>query len=485
MNKASSQNELSQKLIKLYILALSAVAMFSIVSQILIQVSISQQQNDARVVNIAGRQRMLSQRLCKTTILLVHQEIFLADAEHYSQDIRDIIDLWGKCHNGLKTGLLKLDTEIPVKNSAKIDSMFLKLDPVFDIIVSNAKIIRNEIDTPSVNKSDVINYSLAQILQNERTFLKMMDKIVFQYDSEAKERVGQLKNIEILLFGLTILILILEGLFIFRPTYKQVNLTIDSIKESENNFQKLNEQLKIVNASLIKAESELLKATEEKYKLQIKEDKIRSASLMEGQEEERKRISLELHDGIGQMLTGLKLIAEKLNTNAFEQEKDRKTFNDLKLLLNETIAETRVISFNLMPSVLNDFGIISAIRLLGEQTEKNTAIKIKFNRTAFEYRLPQNIEITIYRITQEAINNVIKHAEATELVINLLISENQIKLLITDNGKGFDSRKLKNKTLKNGVNNMRSRTEINNGEFKISSSLTKGTKILAILPLKS
>jgi signal transduction histidine kinase len=484
MNNLASQKELSAKLVRLYILALCGVALFSIIGQVMIQVSISEQQDDARVINIAGRQRMLSQRLCKTTILLTNPQIFRPDAEHYSQDIKDIIELWSKCHNGLKNGILKLDDKtISVKNSPKIDSMFYKLDPIFQIILVNAKIIEAEIDTPSVNKSNVIGYSLSQILQNERSFLKMMDKIVFQYDIEAKKRVEKLKNSELLLFSLTLIILLLEGIFIFRPTYQQINQTIDSISQSEKNLQKLNHQLQISNSSLIKAENELLKATEEKYKIQIKEDKIRSASLIEGQEEERKRLSLELHDGIGQMLTGLKLAAEKLNTENFNNDKDKKTLSDLKHLLNDTIAETRVISFNLMPSVLNDFGVISAIKLLAEQAEKNSTTQIKFSYSQSINRLPKNIEITIYRIAQECINNCMKHANAKELNISLVHSENIIKLLIADNGKGFDLRKLRNKSVKNGINNMRSRTEINNGEFKISSRSEKGTKILVKLPL--
>ncbi|MDX2188920.1 MAG: histidine kinase [Bacteroidota bacterium] len=484
MPKSSSQKDLSNNLVKLYILALSAVALFSIISQILVQYSIAQQQNDARVVNIAGRQRMLSQKLCKTAILIVEPKVFMADAEYYYQDISEIIELWEKCHYGLKNGLLKLENDVPVNNSAKIDSMFNKIEPIFLKLITNAKIINSQTVNPTTLKSDEVKQSLNQMLQNERTFLKMMDKIVFQYDSEAKERVGNLKTIELWLFLLTIIILILEGIFIFRPTYKQINDTIDEIKASEQNQKDLNEQLNLVNDSLFRARYELLEATEEKYKLLMKEDKIRSVSLIEGQEDERKRLSIELHDGLGQMLTGLKLISEKLNENTFEHEKDRKTFNDLKQLLNETIAETRTISFNLMPTVLNDFGIISAIKLLSEQTEKNATISIKFTHNLEEKRLPKNIEITIYRIAQEAINNIIKHANASEIEINLMLIDKIIHLSINDNGKGFDIRRKNNKKIQNGINNMRSRTEINEGEFKIISNVGRGTKINVSIPLK-
>jgi signal transduction histidine kinase len=483
LSDKETPSKLSRKLVRLYMLALSLVAFFSVIGQVLIQTAITDQQNYSRVINIAGRQRMLSQRLCKTSILLANPTIFMPDAEIYTQDINEILELWIKSHLGLKNGLLKLETDIYVSNSPKIDSMFKELDPIFKTIYQNAQIISKEIKQPSLQKNAIIQDALSFILKNERSFLLMMNKIVFQYDSEAKVKIDKLKKIELLLFFLTLIILVLEGIFIFIPSYKQINATVSTLAASENELFLLNEQLYSTNQSLIKTKEDLVRATEEKYRLQMKEDKVRSASIIEGQEEERKRMALDLHDGIGQMLTGLKLIAEKLTDTAFSTDKERKTFVDLKSLLDETIAETRVISFNLMPSVLNDFGLVSAIRLLIEQTQKNTEISILFNVRDASFRFNKNLEVTLYRICQEAINNTIKHAKASEIVIELRTSNYYIHFNIIDNGQGFDQRKLKSKTIKNGIRNMKARAELHNGELKISTGKNKGTSILVKMPL--
>ncbi|MFN0047797.1 MAG: histidine kinase [Cytophagales bacterium] len=481
---AAIEKMLPRKLIKLYVLALSFVALFLIIAQIVIQVSIIDQQSDSRVVNIAGRQRMLSQKLCKTSILLGNPTIYLPDAELYISDLDDILELWSTCHFGLMNGKLELDATIFVKNSSNLDSMYAAINPIFNVIYTNARNISKEMNNPSLQKNDIIKSSLIQILQNEQAFLKAMDAIVFRYDAEAKKRVEALKRIEILLFGITLIILFLEGIFIFLPTYKQIDFALNALVNREKELEEANVQLIAANLVVSNAKTELLAATQEKYQLQIQQDKVRNWSLIKGQEEERKRISLELHDGIGQMLTGIKLIAENLNSNVFSLEKDRQTFDDLKQLLNDTIAETRIISFNLMPAVLNDFGIFSALRMLIEQTKKNASIQFDFNTNGLEFRFNRNIEINIYRICQEAINNTIKHASATNVSININILTDSILIKYTDNGIGFDSKKVNKNSLKNGLNNIKARTELLNGNLVLASAKGKGIKIEINLPLQ-
>lgn len=478
----SIQKELSDKLVKLYLLALCAVALFSIVSHIVMQVSMTQQQNDARVVNIAGRQRMLSQRLTKTCILLANHTINNPEFTTYKQDLMEIIPLWAKCHSGLISGKLVLETRTNVINSPQIDSMFLQINPYFKTMISNAEIINNILQSSVPINELIIQQSLKEILQNERFFLLTMNKIVFQYDMEAQQRVGRLKKIEFCLLLITLLILILEGIFIFKPTYILVNNTVDTIKKSENALISTNNTLKNVNETLYITQKQLLKITEEKYKLLLKEDKIRSLALLEGQEEERKRISLELHDGIGQMLTGIKLMSENININLLPDERDQKTIANIKQLVSETIAETRVISFNMMPAILYDFGTIAAIKSLIEQIQISSPIAINFNYTEIDFRLPKNVEITLYRIVQEAINNTIKHAQATKIDLTFGVVLKEVVLVIADNGCGFaenDSLNLKNQQ---GMMNIRSRVDVNNGSCTILSHMSNGTIIDIKIP---
>jgi len=483
MKNLSIEKRLPRKLKRLYILALSLVAIFLVVGQALIQVSITKQQSDSRVVNIAGRQRMLSQRLCKTSILLANPDIYMPDAEIYIQDLASILELWLKCHEGLKSGILLLETAIPVKNSLKIDSMFAAIDPMFSIMYFNAQEIKSQLESPTKAKNEIIKNALVKMLQNERSFLKTMDAIVFSYDIEAKQRIENLKKIEIFLFVVTLLILVVEGVFIFIPTYKQIDIALTTLVAREGELRTINGRLKEANLSVLNARSALLKATQETYDLEKHQDKLRNASLIKGQEEERKRIALELHDGIGQMLTGIKLISENMNDADFPAEKDRKTLSELKQLIADTIAETRVISFNLMPSVLNDFGVFSAIRMLLEQTKKSSEIHFYFVAPEVEFRINRNLEITLYRICQEAINNTLKHAKATEVNINIQINNDAIIFKYADNGIGFDVKKLVSKALKNGINNIKARTELCDGTVKILSAKGKGMNISIYIPV--
>jgi signal transduction histidine kinase len=139
-----------------------------------------------------------------------------------------------------------------------------------------------------------------------------------------------------------------------------------------------------------------------------------------------------------------------------------------------------------MPSVLNDFGIISGLKLLCEQTEKNSSIKTKLT---YNYpsntRLSQDLEITLYRLAQEGINNVVKHAKATELSLILNVDNEAIILLIIDNGVGFDMRKLKSRVIKNGIKNMKSRAELHDGELKIHTKIGEGTRIWLRIPMNN
>ena len=270
------------------------------------------------------------------------------------------------------------------------------------------------------------------------------------------------------------------------PLVRYVKEIIIRISESESELQFKNQQLNTSNEQLILTQKDLLKATEEKYVLLRQEDNIRSTSLIEGQEEERKRLARELHDGIGQMLTGLKLDSENLKNLPFINEKQRKLFEEHQKLIDETIEATRTVSFNLMPSVLTDFGLPSALRLLTERTSKSAGFAAKFNDFTENFDIPNKIENNLYRITQEALNNIVKHAKAHKIVVELSNIDNKfITLSIVDDGKGFDTKKSKkNKITGNGLGNIQTRVRLLNGSIKINAELNKGTSIFVKIPLK-
>jgi signal transduction histidine kinase len=165
-------------------------------------------------------------------------------------------------------------------------------------------------------------------------------------------------------------------------------------------------------------------------------------------------------------------------------ERGQKQLEELKTLIGQTIGETRVISFNLMPAVLSDFGIASALKLLTSQTSNNTGSNITFHTNFNGARLPKNIEIGLYRIAQEGIHNALKYAQANRIAVELVTKKKYIHLVIADNGKGFVYGAEEEKGVAHlGINNMQERSHMINGSMKIQSEPGKGTRIHIKLPV--
>lgn len=467
---------------KLYILALSAVALLSIAGQVLVQVELKKQSTDGRVINLAGRQRMLSQRICKNAVLITYQ-IKPTRVDIYQKELNQSLETWKSVHNGLQINYLdSLGSTSP--NSEEIKQLFKTIEPHYQSIYTNATLIRNNIKE---NSSTAIYSKMDSILAHEKDFLEGMNNIVFQYDQEARAHVAKLRNMELILLFITLTILILEGLFIFKPAVKKLNQTMEKLIVSENNAKEINQELSLVNTNLKITELELIKTTNEKHEQQLSEQKIRAASLLKGQESERKRIAREMHDGIGQMLTALKLNIESISVAQLD-EKNLMLVDDVKQLIGKTIAETRTITFDLMPTVLNDFGITSALKQLADQATKTSGVNVIFEGSNSFDRLDKNTEIGLYRIAQEAINNAVKYAQATQIEIALFLKKDNLYLTISDNGNGFDLKQSylnsDQKKINRGIYNMQERTNLLDGAFKLTTSEGQGTKILSIIPVK-
>jgi nitrate/nitrite-specific signal transduction histidine kinase len=218
----------ARRLTKLYITALSIVALLSIVAQGLVQHALNQQSGDARVINIAGRQRMLSQRLSKAALALQFTSD-VAERKSRAQELQTVLGLWERSHVGLQQG----DPEkgLPGRNSAEVIGMFSAIDPFHKSMVRDAKDLLDAVGPDASRKVDVaaVQPAVAQILAAEPSFLTGMDKIVFQYDKEATERVNRLKEVELILLGVTLFVLLLEGLYVFRPAVREIRKTISDL----------------------------------------------------------------------------------------------------------------------------------------------------------------------------------------------------------------------------------------------------------------
>ncbi len=207
-----------------------------------------------------------------------------------------------------------------------------------------------------------------------------------------------------------------------------------------------------------------------------------SSRLLTAHEEERRRISREIHDALGSFLGGLKFLAEKLLRQIGKNE----DLENLIGFIQRACEETRRIQSDLHPPLLDDLGILATINWLSREFQKtSTGIRLKIQVDIEEKDIPDPIKIVIYRITQEALNNIAKHSKA-DLVDFSLRKTERIDLLIRDNGQGFDpGKKLSLAGSKGGIGltSMRERAELSGGSFAVESAVGKGTCIRVTWPL--
>jgi signal transduction histidine kinase len=211
-------------------------------------------------------------------------------------------------------------------------------------------------------------------------------------------------------------------------------------------------------------------------------------SLQHAQEEERQRIARELHDDLGQKLSGIKMNLESmLDVISSRNKKAISHVEIIKHHVDGLLTDVRRISGNLRPTALDDFGLAIALKLLCKEFEKTYQMTIdcKIHDTSGQRYNPQ-IEIAIYRITQESLSNIAKHAEATSAQVEMQIHEQRCILDVTDNGKGFKPASLPLRIqpgYRFGLLGMRERAEYLGGMFLLQSVPEKGTRIHVEIPL--
>ncbi len=210
----------------------------------------------------------------------------------------------------------------------------------------------------------------------------------------------------------------------------------------------------------------------------LKQEKIKIETFFLAQEKERERISQDLHDGVAQTLG-----AAKLNLSALETITTNPTIYTTTInLIDESVVEIRNISHNLMPALLYKSGLTDALQEMALKINSANKLKVEVDFDQSIKRFSNFIEINTYRIIQEWLNNVIKHANATEVMIQLTKDEKELTIMIEDNGNGFDKAKL-NQSKGNGWANIQSRLTIINGFLEIDSTAKKGTNFFITVPL--
>ncbi len=281
---------------------------------------------------------------------------------------------------------------------------------------------------------------------------------------------------------------------------QEMDQTLESIKESKRQQQNFFYAILIALAALSLAlffivrdyrhrlaTSRLIAEQREKINqqtIQQLEDALRiesMQSMLEGQESERKRIAHDLHDSVGGLLAAIRMRLEGLTTQV-PQLNDSEDFVRIKELLTDTIAETRQIAHNLQPSSLSHFGLVKAVHDLVVRLRTPNGPAIDFQHFGDFSDLEHTIALNCYRIVQELLQNSLKHAQASEILVQITRNGNDVALLVEDNGIGFDPA---NVAKGMGTDNLRQRVQFIQGEMNVQTALGQGVSTLVVVPVKS
>ena len=205
-------------------------------------------------------------------------------------------------------------------------------------------------------------------------------------------------------------------------------------------------------------------------------------SLVDIQETERRRIARELHDHLGQSLTGLQFMLQTARNQAVGEQ--RTGLEQIQEAVTEIIRDVREMSLNLRPSMLDDMGLLPTLHWHIDRYTSQTGIHVNFQYDEFPMRFPLEIETAAYRIVQEALTNTARHAQVKEVFVGLIMLEETLWVEVLDNGKGFNTSAEPDRP-SSGLSGMRERAGLLGGYLLVESFINQGTQIVAALPLTS
>lgn len=572
------------RLERLFLITLGCIGICLLAGFLIFNSYLKDQKNDASILNVAGKQRMLSQKISKQLLQLQNHTQNAAILPELKRSIKE----WDSVHSHL----LKY-----FENNSFSDQILLnQLDQTFKTLHKTANTalqLQQEVSTMGLQNQ------IHSFLEVEPQYLSQMDKVVKHYELDSTEKIKNLQTLQLILLVLGYALLLIIFTVVLRPSAKHSSRIIKELLTAEQKanemasnadklrhekersvnqlmalnlvmeqsllFARIDTEGYIVNAGskfsgyfnyslgntyskfteviaknpkdqqyistiidthkntgwqgevkgsnslgetswfeisinpyhpadqpaalLVicfditdrkNAQSKINQLTQERFQLEMEQQKELSSKIIENQEQEQNRIAKDIHDGIGQMLTGLKYNIESINTD--NPEKTAEKVEQLKVLTSEIINGVRTATFNLSPPELTDYGIVASIIKLSHELSKFTSKDIRtINKTGFNNRLDNLIEINIYRIVQEAVNNAIKYAESSQILISISHSQDMLSIIVDDNGKGFDPNSQDQGGM--GLTYMKERIKYINGRLFISSSKKTGTRITLNIPL--
>ncbi len=207
----------------------------------------------------------------------------------------------------------------------------------------------------------------------------------------------------------------------------------------------------------------------------VDKQRIRLQAIVTTEEQERHRIAKDLHDGVGQLLSSVKMNLSNIEGQTALADQ---VLQDSKRDIDHIADELRNISYNLLPSSLERFGLATAIEEQINKLENSVETTFHFNKTIAQDRFEPQVEIMLYRIFQEMLNNALKHASASEITVQLSQHKKELQLMLEDNGRGFDLKSGLEKNNSSGLKNLYSRAALINGKIDVDSHPNSGTSII-------
>jgi signal transduction histidine kinase len=483
-------------LTRLYVVTLVGLALLLTVAEFITQWQIDKFQDEIGLIRYTAMQRHQSQQIVKKALLLTDARDSLTFIRTRAE-LASLFRILERNHLYTRQGFFLNEADPTsgqhVPNSEAVAQMYQGVWPNFTALQRSIRQLC-QLSGPAQSHTPVAKASLSLLLENEVPFLEKIDAVVVQHTNELRHKLMQLQRLEFYLHILTLLTLAGIAWFMFRPATRRLQQTLSQLIEAEKRTADANRKLRSLNKSLKKARQQLFEASQRELQEQADQQNTRTAYLIAGQEEERKRLSRELHDGLGQLLTAIRLQVEGLESKINRGKADELNLSQLKTLIGQTIHETRSISNNLMPSVLSDFGLLAALRMLTSTHNRpdgtdQPSVRIEFEADDALANVPEllekDVEITLYRVAQEAITNAIRHGKASLIRLRLRQQPGLLRFSITDNGVGFRPQRLAHEPHGQGVHNMQERIKLLNGTFALRSAPDEGTTIDISIPFQT
>ncbi|RWZ55043.1 histidine kinase [Halobacillus fulvus] len=265
-----------------------------------------------------------------------------------------------------------------------------------------------------------------------------------------------------------------------RERRDDLELRLRNLEETIKRAEALGGKISVVQNYLMedfKNVSDVMKDAKEKQQFGLQ--------IIEAQEEERRRLSREIHDGPAQMLANVMLRSDLVDRTYRERGIDEALaeMKQVRKMVRSALYEVRRIIYDLRPMALDDLGLIPTLKKYLATVEDYNQIKISFTSFGRESRLESKYEVALFRLIQEAVQNAVKHAEASHIQVKIEITREVARIIVKDDGKGFDPKEKKDQSF--GLVGMRERVDMLEGEWNIDSSIGEGTIVTIQMPISS